>query len=60
MPKCLECNKELSITDCSDFEFNGTNEIIATMEGICPNCKKEYSWQEIYEFKKIKKLEENA
>ena len=58
MPKCPNCNKELSITDCSNFEFFGTNKIITTMEGICHNCKKEYLWQEIYEFKKIKKLKE--
>ena len=30
MPKCLECDKELSVTDCSDFEFNGTNETKTT------------------------------
>lgn len=58
MPKCPNCNKELSTTDCSDFDFNGTNEVITSMEGICPNCKKEYRWQEIYKFKKIEKLKE--
>ncbi len=60
MPKCPECNTELSLTDCTDISFKGTNETVATMKGICPKCKKNYSWEEIYEFKKIKNLEEIA
>lgn len=58
MPNCPECNTELSLTECTDIDFQGTNETVATMQGICPKCKRNYTWEEIYEFKKIKNLEE--
>jgi uncharacterized protein with PIN domain len=58
MPKCIECNEELERTDCSDFELYSTNEVITAINGICPICKKEYYWQEIYKFKRFEKLEE--
>ena len=56
MPKCLECNEELKVVDCYDIDFEGTNEIIASTEGICPKCKTEYTWQDVFEFKRFQKL----
>lgn len=60
MPKCFECNEELKVIDCYDIDFEGTNEIIASTEGICPKCKTEYLWQDVFEFKKFQKLEINT
>lgn len=55
--RCPNCNTYLEVIDCYDSDLDG---FVSTYYyiGQCPNCKKQFSWKEIYIWQGIENLEE--
>ena len=48
--KCPHCNSDIEHDDTYDMS-TGEDYVIAFCVGHCPNCDREYQWQEEYELK---------
>lgn len=56
-PKCPYCNEELEYTECCRNQNEG-DYYYETWEGYCPNCNKNFFWDEVYTFSHCDNLEE--
>ena len=56
--KCSYCKEELKIDESYEFGIEGTDMVIDRVVGHCPNCNKEYQWEEIYKYSHFSNLEE--
>ena len=59
MPNCKYCKVELEFDDTVD-EYVDNEEVTLYEVGHCPNCRRNYKWQDYYEFKYYTNLEEDV
>lgn len=55
--KCPYCKEELEINESYDLSIEG-DYVSSRVAGHCPNCDKEYQWEEIYKYSHFSNLEE--
>lgn len=55
--ECPYCKEELEIDESYDLSIED-NYVINRVAGHCPNCDKEYQWEEIYQYSHFSNLEE--
>lgn len=48
-PKCPHCNVDLEVIDTPDGDFD-ENTFYSNSYGECPQCKKVYSWVDVYKY----------
>ena len=56
-PKCPYCNEELEYTELRRSQNEG-DYYYETWEGQCPKCRKDFYWDEVYNFASCENLEE--
>lgn len=56
--KCPYCKTELEADESYDLSVEDIDVVINRVAGHCPNCNKEYQWEEIYKYHSCENLEE--
>ena len=56
-PMCPHCNVELKTSDIFDSEIYGDTFISGNF-GECPQCKRDFRWEEIFKYSHCENLEE--
>lgn len=56
--ECPYCKEELEIDESYDIDVEDIDVVINRVAGHCPNCNKEFQWEEIYKYSHFSNLEE--
>ena len=56
-PMCPYCNVDLEFVDSPDGDFS-SDTFYCNVYGECPQCKKVYSWVDVYKYSHFEDLEE--
>ena len=56
-PYCPHCGVELNVDDHYDMYEDG-DRIIVKAIGCCPNCRKNFRWEDVYVLQSFQELEE--
>ena len=57
-PMCPYCNVELIGDDVYDSEIYDNNTFISSIFGECPQCKRDFRWEEVYKYSHCQDLVE--
>ena len=56
--KCPYCKEELVFIESYDIEVEEVDMVINRVAGHCPNCGREFQWEENYKYNHFSNLEE--
>ena len=56
--ECPYCKEELKIDESYEIDVEDIDEVTNRVTGHCPNCNKEFQWEEIYKYSYFSNLEE--
>lgn len=56
--KCPYCKEELVFVESYDIEVEDVDMVINRVTGHCPNCGREFQWEENYKYSHFSNLEE--
>lgn len=56
--ECPYCKEELEIDESYNIDVEDIDVVINRVAGHCPNCNKEFQWEEVYKYNYFSNLEE--
>lgn len=56
--ECPYCKVELEIDESYEIGVEDIDIVIDRVAGHCPNCNKEFQWEEVYKYSHFSNLEE--
>lgn len=57
-PYCSYCAVELDFSIHIDEYYDDEDTIICLARGVCPCCKKDYRWEDVYKLHSYRNVEE--